>query len=78
MAELCPMCKKHEAIIITENIETEYKGKMVKYDFVSYFCSTLGEGDEDAYFIPPYVWNENRQRLKEAYEKIEGEQNDDR
>lgn len=72
MAELCPMCKKHEAIIKTERAKTIIKDIEVEYDETVYFCSTLGEEDDDAYFIPPKVMNENLRRAREAYETIKG------
>lgn len=72
MAQLCPMCKKHEAIINTRRVKTIIKGVEVEYDETDYFCSTLGEDDEDAYFIPPKVMNENLRRAREVYEKIKG------
>lgn len=68
--ELCPMCKKHEAIINTRRVKTIIKGVEVEYDETYYFCSTLGEQDDDAYFIPPKVMNENLRRAREAYEKL--------
>ena len=70
MAELCPMCKKHEAIIITERAKTIINDVEVEYNETVYFCSYLGEGDEDAYFIPPKVMNENIQRAREAYKVL--------
>lgn len=72
MTELCPMCKKHEAIIKTERVKTIIKGVEVEYDEIVYFCVYLGEKDEDAYFIPPKVMNENLRRAREAYETIKG------
>ena len=74
MVELCPMCKKHEAIIKTEVVKTIIKGIEVEYNETVYFCSTLDKDDEDAYFIPPKVMNENLQRARESYEaKMEGD-----
>lgn len=74
MVELCPMCKKHEAIIKTEVARTIIRGIEVEYNETVYFCSTLGEDDEDAYFIPPKVMNENLRRARESYEaKMDGD-----
>ena len=71
MVELCPMCKKHEAIIKTEAARTIIRGIEVEYNETVYFCSTLGE---DAYFIPPKVMNENLRRARESYEaKMNGD-----
>lgn len=67
MDELCPMCKKHEATVKTERAKTIIKGIEVEYNETVYFCSYLGEGDEDAYFIPPKVMNENIRRARESY-----------
>jgi hypothetical protein len=72
MAELCPMCKKHKAIIKTERAKTLIKGIEVEYNETIYFCSYLGEDDEDAYFIPPKVMNENLRGAREVYETIKG------
>lgn len=68
MSELCPMCKKHEAIVKTERAKTIIKGIEVEYNETVYFCSYLGEDDEDAYFIPSKVMNENLRRARESYE----------
>lgn len=68
MAELCPMCKKHEAIILKERQQELYKGEIVEYENISYFCSTLGEDDDCAYFETPKVMNDNLRRIREAYE----------
>lgn len=68
--ELCPMCKKHEAIINTQRVKTIIKGAEVDYDETYYFCSTLGEDDDCAYFIPPNIMAENLRRAREAYEKL--------
>lgn len=70
MAELCPMCKKHEAIVKTERAKTIIKGIEVEYNETVYFCSYLGEDDEDAYFIPSKVMNENLRRVREAYNEL--------
>lgn len=72
MAELCPMCKKHEAIIKTEIARAIIKGIEVEYNETVYFCPYLDEDDEDAYFIPPKVMNENLRRARESYEAIMG------
>lgn len=69
MRELCPMCKKHEAIINTRRVKTIIKGIEVEYDETEYFCSTLGEDDDCAYFIPPKVMDENLKRAREAYNR---------
>ena len=67
IVELCPMCKKHEAIIKTEAARTIIKGIEVEYNKTVYFCSYLSEDDEDAYFIPSKVMNENLRRAREVY-----------
>lgn len=67
MVELCPMCKRHEAIIKTEVVKTIIKGIEVEYNETIYFCSTLDKDDKDAYFIPAKVMNENMRRAGEAY-----------
>ncbi len=69
---LCPMCKKHPAIIKIEKATTIIKDTSVEYDELVYFCSTLGEDDEDAYFIPPKVMDENMLRARNAYRQIKG------
>jgi len=69
---LCPMCKKHPAIIKSEKATTIIKDTAVEYEEVVYFCSTLGENDEDAYFIPPKVMDENLLRARNAYRQIKG------
>ena len=72
MAELCPMCKKHEAIINTRRVKTIIKGIKVEHDETYYFCSYLGEDDDCAYFVPAKVMDENLRRAREAYEAIKG------
>ncbi|MCR4889665.1 MAG: DUF4065 domain-containing protein [Ruminococcus sp.] len=69
---LCPMCKKHPAIILKEKAKTIIKDEEVEYEEKVYFCSTLGEDDEDAYFIPPKVMNENLLNAKNAYRMMKG------
>ncbi len=69
---LCPMCKKHMAIILKEKAKTIIKDEEVEFNEKVYFCSTLGEDDEDAYFIPPKVMNENLLNAKNAYRKMKG------
>jgi len=70
--KLCPMCKKHPSIILKEKAKTIIKDEEVEYDETVYFCSTLGEEDDDAYFIPPKVMNENLLNAKNAYRKMKG------
>ena len=72
MAELCPMCKKHEAIINTRRVKTIIKGVEVEHDETYYFCSYLGEDDDCSYFVPAKVMDENLQRAKEAYNATKG------
>lgn len=69
MSKLCPMCKKHEAIIIDRATKGYYKGKYVDCEETVYFCSTLGEDDPEAYFVPPKVMNKNILCVIQAYEK---------
>ena len=68
--ELCPMCKKHDAIIIKEWTSTEKNGLPVEYEDITYFCSALGKDDPDAYFVPPKVMDENLRRIREAFDKL--------
>lgn len=70
---LCPMCKKHMAIILNRKAKTIIKNEEVEFNETVYFCSTLGEDDEDAYFIPPKVMNENLLNAKNAYRKMKAE-----
>ena len=63
----CPMCKKHDALIIEEKVNTIIRDTPVEYDEIVVFCSYLGENDPDAYFIPPKVMNENLRRAKESW-----------
>lgn len=70
MNQLCPMCKKHEAIIINQIAKGYRNGKYVDYEETVFFCSTLGKDDPDAYFVPPKVMDKNLLRLMQAYEKI--------
>ncbi len=69
---LCPMCKMHPAIIKIEKSKMSIKDTEVEYDESMYFCSTLGEDDEDAYFIPPKMMDENLLRARNAYRQIKG------
>lgn len=69
---LCPMCKMHPAIIKIEKATTFIKDTKIEYDEIVYFCSTLGEDDEDAYFIPQKVMDENLLRARNAYRQIKG------
>ncbi len=69
---LCPMCKKHGAIILEEKATTIIKGEKVEYNETVYFCSTLGEDDEDAYFVPSKVMDENLLKARNAYRKMKG------
>lgn len=72
MAELCPMCKKHEAIINTRKSKTNIQGVKIEFDEIYYFCSYLGENDECAYFVPAKVMNENIRRARDIYDRTKG------
>lgn len=67
--ELCPMCKKHPAIIEKYKETATVRNIPVEYEQIVYFCSTLGEDDLDCYFIPSKVMDENLKRIREAYER---------
>ncbi|MBR1528996.1 MAG: DUF4065 domain-containing protein [Oscillospiraceae bacterium] len=69
---LCPMCKMHPAIIKSRKAITIIKDTTIEYEETVYFCSTLGEDDEDAYFIPPKVMDENLLRARNAYRQLKG------
>ena len=69
---VCPMCQKHRAIILEEKTTTIIKGEKVEYNETVYFCSTLGEDDEDAYFVPSKVMNENLLKARNAYRRMKG------
>lgn len=71
-SELCPMCKKHDAIIIKEWTSTEKNGLPVEYEDITYFCSALGKDDPDAYFVPPKVMIQNQLSMMRAYEEKVG------
>lgn len=66
------MCKKHGAIILEEKATTIIKGEKVEYNETVYFCSTLGEDDEDAYFVPSKVMDDNLLKARNAYRKMKG------
>lgn len=69
MSKLCPMCKKHPSIIMSDEAETLCKDKPVKYKRQYYYCSYLGEDDPDAYFETGKLLNENLARIRKAYEE---------
>ena len=68
--ELCPMCKKHDAIILKEWTSMDIDGLPVEYENTTYFCSFLGKDDSDAYFVPPKVMNENVRQLRKAIDRL--------
>lgn len=70
MSELCPMCKKHLAIIRKRQTQSLRNDKPVECEEEYYFCSYLGEDDPDAYFVSLQMMNENLLRLIQAYEKL--------
>ena len=70
--ELCPMCKKHEAIIVKQKLKMIRNEIEFEYDNIVYFCSILGEDDSDAYFVPPKVMMQNELTAMRAYEKKVG------
>ncbi len=70
MTELCPLCKKHSAIIRKRQTQSLRNDKPVECEEEYYFCSYLGEDDPDAYFVSPQMMNENLLRLIQAYEKL--------
>ena len=70
MSELCPLCKRHPAIIRKRQTQSLCNDKPVEYEEEYYFCSYLGEDDPDAYFVSPQMMNENLLRLIQAYEKL--------
>lgn len=70
--ELCPMCKKHEAIIIKQKLSAIHNEVEFEYDDTVYFCSFLGEDDPNSYFVPPKVMIQNQLSMMRAYEEKVG------
>lgn len=70
MSELCPMCKKHSAIIMKKKTQDLRHDKPVEYEEEYYFCSYLGKDDPAAYFETSQMMNKNLLRLMQAYEKL--------
>lgn len=74
--ELCPMCKKHPAIIFEEEDVTLVKDTIVNYDNLSYYCPFLGEPGYDNRFCTGPMMNENLKRIREAYNAIKEKENE--
>lgn len=70
MSELCPLCKRHPAIIRKRQTQSLRNDKPVECEEEYYFCSYLGEDDPDAYFVSPQMMNKNLLHLMQAYEKL--------
>ncbi len=67
----CEICgKEHLVDIIKEKATTYIKDELVEYEETVYFC---GNSDEDeAYYIPAKVLNENLMNARNAYRKMKG------
>lgn len=67
----CEMCgKEHSVEIIKEMTTTYIKGELVKYEETVYYCSNCDE--DEAYFIPSKIMNENLLNAYNAYWKKKG------
>lgn len=64
---VCPMCKKHKTIAVFDIDTTVYRGVDVEYPRVTFFCSTLGEDDDDAYFMHGTLWDINTSMMQACY-----------
>lgn len=70
----CPMCGKiHSIEIFTEKETTIVNDEEVTYDAIIYFCENSDE--DEAYFVPSSVLNENLKRARKAYEQMIRERN---
>lgn len=67
----CEMCgKEHSVEIIKEMTTTYIKAELVKYAETVYYCSNCDE--DEAYFIPSKIMNENLLNAYNAYWKKKG------
>lgn len=64
---ICPMCRKHPVILVVEKAKTIINDKEIEYIKNSCFCPSLGENDENAYFVTPGMMAENVKRAHDAY-----------
>lgn len=65
----CPWCgENHDVDIITEKTKIVIKGETVEYDDIVYYCSN--SEDDDAYFVPDDVMDENLLNAREAYRRL--------
>lgn len=67
----CEMCgKEHLVEIIKQTSEVYIKDELVEYEETVYFCSNCDE--DEAYFIPAKIMNENLMNARNAYRKKKG------
>lgn len=63
---ICPWCgENHDVTIITEEINLCIKGEIVTYNDTIYYCS-----NDNDYFVPDDVMDENLNRAKQAYRQL--------
>lgn len=70
---LCPVCKKHTAIITERPAVSVVHGETVEFKEVVYFCSALGASDPDSFFATASAMEENLSRAQQAYRKLKRE-----
>lgn len=68
MIELCPLCKRHPAIIRKRQTYNLRRGKPVECEEEYYFCSYRENDPDSAYFVTPQMMDKNLLRFMQAYE----------
>lgn len=67
----CEMCgKEHSIDVIKEKASAYIKEELVEYEETVYYCCNCVE--DDAYFVPSNVLNENLMNARNAYRKMKG------
>lgn len=67
----CEMCgKKHPVDILKEKTTTYIKDELVECEETVYFCCNCDE--DEAYYVPSKVLNENLMNARNAYRKMKG------
>lgn len=65
--EMCPMCGKHELIVLERPAVTIIKGVSIHYRERVCFCKNRGDGDDYAYFCTCELMDQNIKSAYDAY-----------
>jgi len=62
--KLCPCCMEtHEVKTVKTRVIEHYKGKIIRYDAICYYCANA-----DEYYEDEDMMKENHEKMEEIYE----------